>query len=117
MKKDDFHDYIMHDVFSGMYGITSRPLFGGHGIYKDGVIFAIIVKDELYFKVGEKNRQDFNKYDSEPFRYTMPNGKKVEMPYRKLPDEIMEDRGALPAWIEKSVYPKQNGSKKKPPKK
>ena len=30
--------------------MTSKSMFGGHGIYKNGIIVAFIAYDELYFK-------------------------------------------------------------------
>ena len=38
-----------------MVYIRVRSMFGGHSVYKDGVIVAIIVDDELYFKVNEQS--------------------------------------------------------------
>ncbi len=47
--KNSFDDYVVHDVLGHIDGISARAMFGGHGIYKDGVIFAIIAYDELFF--------------------------------------------------------------------
>ena len=35
--------------------VTARAMFGGYGLYHQGLIFAIIVEDVLYFKVTERN--------------------------------------------------------------
>ncbi|OGZ96263.1 MAG: hypothetical protein A2847_00630 [Candidatus Sungbacteria bacterium RIFCSPHIGHO2_01_FULL_50_25] len=102
-KNRDFHEYIMGDVFSGMSGVTSRAMFGGYGIYKDGKIFAIIVEEKLYFKAGNSNKAEYERAGSEPFRYTVPNGKVFEMAYWELPADILEDRDELPRWMEKSL--------------
>src|SRR5690606_27821888 len=34
------HDYIdyLHDLFSAFAPVTTRRMFGGHGVYRDGVI-------------------------------------------------------------------------------
>ena len=52
MKKDlSFHDYVLNDLLAYIAGIRSRPMFGGWGLYKNGIIFAIIV-EELGFVGG-----------------------------------------------------------------
>lgn len=111
MPRDEgFHEYVMSDVFGDMPDIISRAMFGGWGIYKNGKIFAIITDGELYFKVGDSNRADYEKRGSKAFVYTMPNGKKTTMSYWLLPEEIMEDREQLESWIEKAA--KVEGKKK-----
>ena len=48
MAKDtSFHEFVMNELFADIDGITSRPMFGGFGIYKDGVIFALIGDERL----------------------------------------------------------------------
>ena len=98
----EFHDYVMHDAFSGLGGITSRPMFGGYGIYKNGVFFALIAEGELYFKVDDINLKFFEELSSAPFVYES-RGKSMTMSYWKLPEEIMENKIELPIWIERSV--------------
>ena len=43
---ESFHEYVIGDVLGHISGITSRKMFGGYGIYLDGVIFAIITDDD-----------------------------------------------------------------------
>lgn len=104
MSKDkSFHDYLLDDVFRQIEGITSKPMFGGYGFYRDGIIFAIIADGKLYFKVGESNRKDYEEHGSRPFTYAMKNGKKTTLSYWELPVDIMEDGDELEKWIDKSV--------------
>ncbi len=118
MKRDEgFHEYIMNDIFISFAGIKSRAMFGGWGIYKNGIIFAIIADGTLYFKVDESNKDDYLKNKSKPFTYTMPSGKKVSMSYWELPQEIMEDQIELEKWIAKSIKISQSKKKLKKHKK
>lgn len=110
-----FHDYVMHDLFAGMRGIHSRPMFGGYGIYQDDVFFALIAEGELYFKADAENQKYFEGLGSEPFVYTN-KGKSMTMSYWKLPEEIMENRHELPIWIERSVSAAMRSKKVRKPK-
>ena len=48
----NYLEYIM-EILAPHSEMTSKPMFGGHGIYKNGIIVAFIAYDELYFKVDE----------------------------------------------------------------
>lgn len=104
MAKDtSFHDYIVYDLLGGVADITSKAMFGGWAIYKSGAIFAIIVAGELYFKVGDENRPEFEKMKSHPFMYAKKDDKLVTMSYWLVPEEIMEDKEKFYDLMEKSV--------------
>lgn len=79
VKGSSFHDFVMSELFADIEGIRSRSMFGGRGIYKqslrtlglkDDIFFALISNGQLFFKVGHKNKSDYEKYDSKPFVYT-----------------------------------------------
>ena len=53
---NEFVEYVTQDLLSSLRGITARAMFGGFGIYKDGVMFGIVVDGELYFKVDDTNK-------------------------------------------------------------
>ena len=111
-EKSPFLEYILSEVLSNIDGISHRAMFGGYGIYKDGTIFAIIASDQLYFKVGESNRKDYEQYGSQPFVYSHGKHKSTTMSYWELPADILEDRHEIAMWIEKS-YEVSRSQKKK----
>lgn len=97
---DEFLEYVLEDVLGGIEGITSKRMFGGYNLYLEGVIFAIIVSDELYFKVDDTNKADYVTVGSRPFVY---DGYKdrgpMTMPYWTVPEEIMSDREMVYDWV------------------
>ena len=110
-KNSEFHDYVLYDLFGDNPRIISRAMFGGYGLYHDGAIFGLIVDDTLYFKVNDTNRQEFISHKSKPFQYD--NGKKkVTMSYWEVPEEIMENRDTLFAWMETSANISRASKKK-----
>ncbi len=98
--KHQYAQYVL-DTLKPHGSIVAKSLFGGYGFYRDGIIFAIIVEDQLYFKIDDITRGDFEAYDSQQFVY---EGKSmtVAMPYMTLPESILENRDELPLWIEKA---------------
>ena len=97
-KSNEFRDYAL-DLLGGISGITSKAMFGGHGIYRNGKIFAIIADDELYFKAGEESKEFFEAEESHPFTYKRM-GKTYRMNYWLVPEKIMEDREKFAEWVD-----------------
>ncbi len=104
MAKDkSFHDYVVFDLMGDIPGISSRAMFGGWAVYRDGVIFGIIVGQELYFKVDDKNRSVFEEMGSHPFVYSKKDGKTATMSYWLVGEEIIEDRDKICQLMEGSI--------------
>lgn len=102
MSKNDFMVYVRDEVFRGIPGIAVKPMFSGFGFYQYGLIFAIIAQGKLFFKVGEKNRKNFEEKGSQPFVYNM-KGKEKSLGYWELPAEVMENPGDIQSWIDASL--------------
>jgi DNA transformation protein len=102
-KTNTFHEYVMTDLLGEVPGITSRAMFGGWGIYQNGIIFGIIANDQLYFKVGESNRESYETAGSHPFVYSQGNHHSTTMSYWLVPEFVLEDQDELQAWINDSV--------------
>ncbi len=79
--------------------VTARRMFGGFGVYLDGVMFGLIGWNTLYFKVDDGNRGDFERAGMEPFTY-QGKTKPVEMPYWRAPPGSMESPETLLPWAE-----------------
>ena len=102
MRRSDFVEYVVHDLLSGVDGIQARAMFGGHGIYRHGVMFAIIVDDQLYFKVGDANKSAYEARGCRPFTYQSSRGRSVAMSYWEVPADILEDREEIHRWADAS---------------
>jgi len=90
-------------------------MFGGYGIYREGTIFAIIVDDTLFFKVGPLNLSKYEKAGSSPFTYEAKGkSKSVSMSYWLVPAEILEDAGKMTEWAEDAYRVSLAGKKTKP---
>ena len=81
--------------------VTARRMFGGAGLYCQGFFFGLVSDDALFFREGSANRDDFAAAGSEPFD-PMPDRMKP-MPYRSVPEEILEDNERLADWLIKAI--------------
>ena len=75
----DYRDYIL-DILKPFGAVTARAMFGGHGLYRDGLIFAIIAEDALYFKADKEISTFFETSGSQPFNYES-RGKIIALSY------------------------------------
>lgn len=80
-------DDALRDLFSGLGAISIRRMFGGKGIYHQGVIFAIVIRGELMLKADEEAASEFADAGCTQWTYTgSRHGKLVAMPYWSVPD-------------------------------
>ena len=92
----EFVDYL-HEIFESFGAIQARRMFGGHGIYRDGLMFGLVADDELYLKADDQSRQRFTDLGLEAFEY-MKKGQPMKLSYFQAPEEIYEDRDAAREW-------------------
>ena len=92
---------IVHllDLFKPMDGVRARRMFGGHGVFKNGLMFAIVVDDVLYLKADSRTKPAFKARGLPPFVYRS-RGKDVALSYHRAPEECLDDSAALCAWSE-----------------
>jgi len=95
-----FPEYVLEQL-TAFGGVTARRMFGGHGLFKGGVMFGLISDGELYFKVDESNRADFEAKKSQPFVYET-RGRQVALSYWFVPEDVIEDPDELRDWAAKA---------------
>lgn len=96
----DFQAYL-HDQFAPFGPIAIRRMFGGAGIFRDGLMFGLIADESLYLKVDDSNRADFEHAGMRPFTYTRKS-KPASLGYYEVPADILEDPQELCDWAERA---------------
>ncbi len=86
--------------------VEIKRMFGGLGAWRDGIFFALIIKDIVYFKVDATTRADYAALHSEAFsyeivKYGVKNLKIIDGLWR-VPDEILEEPDVLMQWAQKA---------------
>jgi DNA transformation protein len=79
---------------------TARAMFGGHGVYIDGLIVAIVIDDVLYLKTDDENRAVFAGLGLEPFRYVTKEGDVHVMSYYRAPADALEGPTDMAPWLQ-----------------
>jgi DNA transformation protein and related proteins len=89
------------DQLSGAGEIVARRMFGGVGLYGDGVFFGLVARDELYLKVDDSTRGAFAAAGSKPFK-PYP-GRPVTMQYYAVPLAVLESAPELVRWAKTAI--------------
>lgn len=92
----DSIDYL-HDVFAAFGPIQARRMFGGHGIYHQGLMFALHAGGRLYLKTDAHNVTQFEAQGCEPFCFVQ-RGKPVKLSYWTAPDAMLDDQELAGQW-------------------
>jgi len=97
--ENSFIPYLL-EMLNGFGPVRAKRMFGGYGIYKGGIIFAIVVDDTLYIKADDRNRKLFEDKGLPRFSYKR-RAKDCYMSYYMAPEEALEDRDELYYWAAK----------------
>ena len=96
---ESYRDFVLEQLGRVM-PVTGKSMFGGVGLYANGLFFALIAEDRLYFKVDDTTRSDFERLGMEPFR---PFGEDSAMGYYEIPADVMEDPVQLAPWMRQAI--------------
>ncbi|MEQ1589494.1 MAG: TfoX/Sxy family protein [Gallionella sp.] len=96
--RNEFADYVV-ELMSEWATVSARKMFGGHGIYRDGMMFALIVEDELFFKADALNVAQFKSEDSHPFAYQSKT-RTVKVSYWSAPPACLESPAEMSEWCQ-----------------
>lgn len=92
----EFTDYL-HELFADFGPIRTRKMFGGYGVFYEGVMFALVANDTLYLKANADTAPAFKALGLPQFEYAR-NNKPVKMAYYMAPAETLEDPQEMADW-------------------
>jgi DNA transformation protein and related proteins len=114
-----FHDFVV-EVFAGMGPVRIKRMFGGAGVYLDGVMFGLIAADALHLKVDDALKRDLAAEGSGPFVWTPASGPKagdaVPFSYWRMPDAALDDPDEALRWAKRALDIARRAAAAKPAK-
>jgi DNA transformation protein len=97
---DGFRTFVV-DQLEPLGQIVPRSMFGGVGLYCNGLFFGLIARDVLYLKADDGTRAIFERAGGSPFRpYPDRSG---TMQYYSVPAGILESPFDLERWARHAV--------------
>jgi DNA transformation protein len=102
MAEDGFHDFV-RELFAGMGRVEIRRMFGGAGVYADGLMFALLAEGAIHIKANDAAmREMLAAHGSGPFVWSPQNGprkgEKIDLGYWRLPDRALDDADEAVKW-------------------
>lgn len=109
---DGFIEHLK-DALRALGPVSVRRMFGGAGVYADGVMFALVADDTLYFKSDEATCAAHAAEGLGPFVYG-GQGKTVTMSYWRAPERLLDDPEEMAEWARRALAVARRGAASKP---
>lgn len=87
----------LQDLFADFGAVSARPMFGGHGLYRDEVLIGIVLDEIVYLKVDAQTRPTFEAAGCIPCVYTRQRTP-ITMGYWTVPEAAMDSAQAMLPW-------------------
>jgi len=85
----------LQDDLTVLGDIRLRKMFGGHGVFIDEKMFALVDSTGgIFFKADDTNLQMYEEAGSE---------KHARMPYYQVPNKVLADENTLQEWARSSI--------------
>ena len=104
------------DLMAPFGEVCVRAMFGGGGIYHQGVMMGLIADEQIYLKADAENRPEFEALDQPPFIFERGDGRQIAMSFYLAPDEIFYDPDALIRWADGAFAAARRAAAGKKPK-
>ncbi|MGF1475777.1 MAG: TfoX/Sxy family protein [Geminicoccaceae bacterium] len=111
----EFVDFSL-ELLSPVGPVRAKRMFGGHGIFLDDMMIALIADDQLYLKTDDETKDRFETAGSEPFRYTKAQGQVSVMSYHTAPEAALDDAEEMRTWARLAVDAALRARAKRPAK-
>jgi DNA transformation protein len=89
-------------LFSEFGPVSVRRMFGGVGIFADGLMIGLGYRDEVYLKTDDATAQRFAAAGSSPFVYEA-KGRELQLAYWRLPTRLYDDPAELAEWAKEAL--------------
>lgn len=90
-------DDVLRDMFAGLGEVTIKKMFGGQGIWHQGLTVGVVVDGAVLLRGDAVSMSEFEAAGAQRWTY---DGKKrpVKMPYWTIPDSAIDDPDELARW-------------------
>lgn len=91
----------MVELMQSLGPVLAKPMFGGHGIFIDDLMFGLVADSTLHLKVDKESENEFKAKGLETFTYNKKD-KEVSLSYYQAPEEALEDSEEMNTWGNKA---------------
>jgi DNA transformation protein len=89
----------IRDLFANFGPVDIRRMFGGVGVFVDGLMIAIVTRDDVvYLKADNQTVPAFEQEGLRPFSYSTRTGTHTLTSYWRIPDRLYDEPEELACW-------------------
>jgi DNA transformation protein len=94
---DSFAEFL-REQFAPLGRVSVRRMFGKTGVFCDGLMFAMVTDDTLYFRVDDHNREAFAEAAAFPPLNYAKGGRTIDLAFWRAPERLWDEPDELVAW-------------------
>ena len=94
---DSFAEFLSEELVP-LGRVTLRRMFGKTGVFCDGVMFAMVTDNTLYFRVDDHNRATFKEAEDFPPLSYGKKGATIDLSFWRAPERLFDEPDELVAW-------------------
>lgn len=91
------------EQLAGVGPFSIRGMFGGAGVFADGVMFALIYQDTLYLKADAASAKVFEAEGAKVFTYETKGGTHTIGSYWQAPERLFDDPEEMTKWARRAL--------------
>src|ERR1043165_7372974 len=92
----------IRELFAEFGPVDVRRMFGGSGVFVDGLMIALIARDVIHLKADDETIPDFEREGLSPFTYSTSKGEQKLTSYWRMPDRLYDDPEELAQWARRA---------------
>jgi DNA transformation protein and related proteins len=107
---------LLEELFAPVGGVSLRRMFGGLGVFRNGLMFGLVANDILYLKADDLSRAPFEAEGSKPWIYRGRHRANVSTSYWRVPERLFDEAEEFADWARRAfdAAVRMNAAKAKP---
>ena len=105
----------IRELFSAFGPVSVRRMFSGAGLFAEGVMFAIRIRDDIFLKADAATIPALQAEGSALFAYETRKGRRVIHSLWRLPDRLLDDPEDLANFARRALAAAHRAAAKKSP--
>ena len=94
---DGFAEFL-RERLAPLGRVTLRRMLGKTGVFCDGLMFAMVTEDTLYFRVDDHNRAAFEEAGAFPPLNYEKSGRTIDLSFWRAPERLLDEPDEFVAW-------------------
>ena len=105
---------LLREQLAPLGRMTMRRMFGKTGVFCDGVMFAMVTENTLYFRVDDHNRAIFKEAESSPPLNYAKGGAMIDLSFWRVPERLFDEPDELAIWARAALAAAHRVAAKRP---